>query len=61
MPDEMTPEVQPSATDVLVDEWFIETFHNLGLDVQLYNRFYAAKDSLKARLAALTATKEAAR
>jgi hypothetical protein len=43
----------PSPASVLVDAWFAETFFNLALDVALSNRFNAAKDVLKARLAAL--------
>ncbi len=43
------------ATDALIEEWFIHTFHNIGLGTEAYNRFYRAKDELKARIrAALT-------
>lgn len=48
-----TQVVQVFPTDELVEQWFVETFHNCGLDVTLYNRFAAAKNSLKTRLAAL--------
>ncbi len=37
--------------DVIVDAWFVETFHNIGLDTPTFNRFRAAADRLKARLA----------
>lgn len=40
------------ASSVIVDRWFGETFFNLGIDVDLYNRFYAAKERLKELLAA---------
>lgn len=43
----------PSPMDDLVEAWFVETFHNIGLDAPLYNRFHAAKLTLKTRLAAL--------
>ncbi len=51
-----TPEASPTATDLVVDLWFIETFHNHGpaLPVELFNHFTAAKVTLKQRLAALT-------
>ena len=39
---------QSVLTDAVVDRWFADTFHNLGLEVELYNRFFAAKESLKA-------------
>jgi hypothetical protein len=43
------------ATDGLIDAWFIETHHNIGLGTEAFNRFYRAKEDLKARIrAALT-------
>jgi hypothetical protein len=42
--------VEPSEGDRLVDAWFIETFHGLNLDTQLFNRINAAKGALKTRL-----------
>jgi hypothetical protein len=46
--------VDPSEGDRLVDAWFVETFHGLNLDTQLFNRFNAAKGALKTRLAGFT-------
>ena len=46
------PSPPRSASDDVVDEWFIETFHNIGLDTPLFNRFSAAREMLKARLRA---------
>lgn len=40
----------PPLSDALVDAWFAETFHNLALPTDLYSRFYAAKERLKAQL-----------
>lgn len=43
----------PRPLDVLVEAWFVETFHGIpDLQVQHFNRFRAAADRLKARLAA---------
>jgi hypothetical protein len=43
------------AFEPVVEQWFRDTFHNLPIDPELYNRFHAAKEALKARLhAALT-------
>jgi hypothetical protein len=42
--------VPPTATDLLVETWFVETFHNQGYDAPLFNRFRAAAEVLKARL-----------
>jgi len=36
--------------DKLVDDWFVETFHNLGLPVQHYNHFQEKKEILKNKL-----------
>jgi len=38
--------------DTLVEEWFAQHFHGLGplIDVTTYNRCYAAKEDLKAKL-----------
>jgi hypothetical protein len=55
-PTEAT-EASPTATDIVVDLWFLETFHNHGpaLPVELFNHFRAATATLKERLnAALT-------
>jgi hypothetical protein len=45
---------EPSPVDVLVDGWFVETFHNIGLPTPQFNRFSAARDDLKTRLRAAT-------
>mgnify|MGYP003465473341 FL=1 len=45
-PPAFTPDSGP-----IVDAWFVETFHNIGLDTPSFNRFRAAADRLKARLA----------
>ena len=42
---------QPSPSDDLVDGWFAAWFFNIGLPADLYNRFFQAKEDLKARLA----------
>jgi hypothetical protein len=51
-PAVIIPDSPPSANDVLIDAWFVETFHNLGLDTPSFNRFRAAADELKRRLRA---------
>lgn len=38
-------------TDGIVDQWFVETFHNRAIDPHETNRLIAAKDRLKALLA----------
>jgi len=48
LPTEAPPE--PSRTDLIIEEWFVTYFHNIGLDVQLYNRFHAAKEELQKRI-----------
>jgi hypothetical protein len=50
---EVTP--VPSPTDVAIDKWFVETFHNsiTSRDAQIFNYCQAAKEELKRRLAAL--------
>ena len=40
-------------TEREIDAWFFETFHNLPLSTELFNRFNAARDELKRRLRAL--------
>jgi len=45
--------VVESPGDKIIEQWFVETFHNRGLDVTLYNHVFAAKEILKTRLAAL--------
>ncbi len=42
----------PPPTDAVIEGWWQETFCNIGLDTQLYNRFRAAADRLKALVAA---------
>ncbi len=42
----------PPPTDAVIEGWWQETFCNIGLDTQLYNRFRAAANRLKALLAA---------
>jgi hypothetical protein len=37
--------------DQIVDEWFIDTFHGQPLSTEMFNRFNAARDDLKRRLA----------
>jgi hypothetical protein len=41
------------ATHAIVERWWEETFCNIGLDTQLYNRFRAAADRLKILIAAV--------
>ena len=41
--------------DEIVDAWFLETFHGQPLTTDLFNRFNAARDALKARLASAEA------
>ncbi len=43
----------PTATDVVVDAWFVEQYHNRGHTVEEYNRVRAAIAALKARLNAI--------
>lgn len=45
------PPAPAPESDAVVDAWFVETFHNIGLDTPSFNRFRAAADLLKARLA----------
>lgn len=42
-----------TATDVVVDDWFVENFHNRGHSVEEYNRVREAVSALKARLNAV--------
>lgn len=42
--------VTETATDSIVDRWFVETFHNRGIDPHETNRLIAAKDRLKVLL-----------
>jgi hypothetical protein len=55
MSDEKKAEQQKdqvvNAADVVVEKWFIDTFHNRGISGEEYNRLVAAKNDLKARLA----------
>lgn len=57
-PDTEQPAVapEPSPIENVVNQWFIEHFHNHGpaVPVELFNHFRAAKDKLIQRLAALT-------
>lgn len=46
------PASAPSATDLLVEQWFVETFHNRGLPVHEFNRVRQQADALKERLRA---------
>lgn len=39
-----------SHSDTVVDQWFLETFHNRGLGTDEFNRLNAARDELKRRL-----------
>ena len=42
---------EPSATDVLVERWFVDHFYNVpGMPTEMFNRFRIAADDLKARL-----------
>ncbi len=45
-PPKLTPD-----SDAIVETWFVETFHNIGLDAPAFNRFRSAADDLKRRLA----------
>jgi hypothetical protein len=49
---ELVPAPAPHPSAAIVDAWFLETFHGLLLSTDLFNRFNAARDALKARLAA---------
>lgn len=42
----------PAPTDLIVDAWFVETFHNIELPTYFHNRFLEAATRLKARLRA---------
>jgi hypothetical protein len=46
------PVLAPSATDQLIDHWFIESFYDslVARDTQIFNQVQAAKDELKRRL-----------
>lgn len=54
--DQVQPELAapppPAPTDALVEQWFVETFHNRGFDVTTFTHFRAAADRLKERLRA---------
>ncbi len=41
---------EPSKLARIVDAWFVQHFHNRGLDTPEFNRLSAARDELKARL-----------
>lgn len=43
--------VAPPA-DLIIEAWFVETFHGRGLHVEDFNHFRRQTDALKARLAA---------
>jgi hypothetical protein len=47
-------EVEPSATDKIIDAWFVEAFHRepIATNTQHLNYVRAAVDDLKKRLAA---------
>lgn len=47
---ELVPAPAPHPSAAIVDAWFLETFHGLPLSTDLFNRFNAARDVLKARL-----------
>jgi hypothetical protein len=42
--------IQARPHDVVVEQWFVETFHNRNIDPNETNRLIAAKDRLKALL-----------
>jgi hypothetical protein len=48
----------PSAIDAIIDRWFVDTFHNRGFDVDLFNSFTQAKSNLKQQIAAVMAGKD---
>jgi uncharacterized membrane protein len=48
----------PPRVDALIDVWFVDTFHNRGLDVEAFNAVYEAKAVLKQKLAAVLAGKD---
>ena len=58
MPDSSPPPAVPARLDALVDRWHAETFAGSAVarDVATWNLVHAAKDDLKARLAAALAT-----
>ncbi len=51
--EEEVPKPAP-ASDAIVDQWFVDHFHNHGpaIPVELSNHFIAAKEKLKKLLAA---------
>lgn len=45
--------VEPSPADAIIERWYADSFHNLGLPTDLQNRFHVAKERLKSLLACL--------
>jgi hypothetical protein len=43
-------EPAPPASDAIVESWFQDAFHNRAIETSEYNRIFAAKEDLKARL-----------
>lgn len=55
--DEIQPQKKQSKKAELLNDkievWFSNTFHNKGIETQLYNHFQKSKDALKASLSEL--------
>jgi len=47
------PPAAPDQVAAIVERWFSETFFNVQLDTQLFNRIRASQERLKTDLAAL--------
>lgn len=54
--DEIQPKKQSKKAELLNDKievWYANTFHNKGIETQLYNHFQKSKEALKASLSEL--------
>ncbi len=54
--DEIQPKKQSKKTEILngkIEEWYLSTFYNRGIETQLFNHFIKSKDALKASLSEL--------
>lgn len=50
-----TPKVNPKQQELndKIEQWYLATFYNKGIDTQLFNHFISAKEALKASLLSL--------
>lgn len=61
---EPAPPVAPSgpalspALESVLNQWFVDTFHNRGFEVELSNAFTKSLDNLKQKIAAVMAGKD---